>query len=64
MYNINLKFNGRINPLTNITNNDLLMSAKIALVHLNEFSNYLNKFMKNLQNHVIIFLEDKNGERK
>ena len=34
---------GLVNPLTNVTNNDLLLTAKIALAHLNEFSNYYNQ---------------------
>ena len=34
---------GLVNPLTNVTNNDLLLTAKIALAHLNEFPNYYNK---------------------
>ena len=34
---------GLINPLTNVTNNDLLKTAKIALAHLNEFPNYYNQ---------------------
>ena len=34
---------GNINPLTNVTNNDLLKTAKIALAHLNEYPNYYNK---------------------
>ena len=33
---------GKINPSTNVTNNDLLMTAKIALAHLNEYPNYYN----------------------
>ena len=33
--NIELE-HGTINPLTNVTNNDLEMTAKIALAHLNE----------------------------
>lgn len=33
---------GNINPGTNVTNNDLIMTAKIALAHLNEFPNYYN----------------------
>lgn len=37
--NIELE-HGKINPNTNVTNNDLEMTAKIALAHLNEFSNY------------------------
>lgn len=39
--NIELE-HGYINPKTNVTNNDLLMTAKIALAHLNEFPNYYN----------------------
>ncbi len=34
---------GMINPITNGTNDDLVMTAKIALAHLNEFPNYYNK---------------------
>ena len=37
--NIELE-HGLVNPLTNITNNDLLMTAKIALAHLDEYPNY------------------------
>ena len=40
--NIELE-HGLINPLTNVTNNDLILTAKIALAHLNEFPNYYNK---------------------
>ncbi len=40
--NIELE-HGLINPLTNVTNNNLLMTAKIALAHLNEFPNYYDK---------------------
>ena len=39
--NIELE-HGCVNPATNVTNNDLLKTAKIALAHLNEFSNYYN----------------------
>ena len=50
---------GLINPKTNVTNNDLITTAKIALAHLNEFPNYYNenyglqvfeKFLKNKKN--------------
>ena len=34
---------GLINPETNVTNNNLLLTAKIALAHLNEFPDYYNK---------------------
>jgi hypothetical protein len=37
------KEHGCINPETNVTNDDLIMTAKIALAHLNEFPNYYNK---------------------
>lgn len=33
---------GKVNPITNVTNNNLLATAKIALAHLNEFPNYYN----------------------
>jgi len=35
---------GSINPLTNVTNDDLILTAKIALAHLLEFPNYYNKY--------------------
>ena len=40
--NIELE-HGTINPDTNVTNDNLLITAKIALAHLNEFPNYYNK---------------------
>ena len=39
--NIELE-HGYQNPITNITNNDLLLTAKIVLAHLKEFPNYYN----------------------
>lgn len=39
--NIELE-HGTVNPKTNVTNNDLITTAKIALAHLNEFPNYYN----------------------
>lgn len=33
---------GRINPLTNVTDDNIIKTAKIALAHLNEFPNYYN----------------------
>lgn len=41
--NIELE-HGLVNPVTNVTNNDLLMTAKIALAHLNEYPNYYNQY--------------------
>lgn len=40
--NIELE-HGTINPKTNVTNDNLIITAKIALAHLNEFPNYYNK---------------------
>ena len=34
---------GTINPFTNVTDDNLEMTAKIALAHLNEYPNYYNK---------------------
>lgn len=39
--NIELE-HGTISPTTNVTNDNLIMTAKIALAHLNEFPNYYN----------------------
>ena len=40
--NIELE-HGTINPSANVTNDSLILTAKIALAHLNEFPNYYNK---------------------
>jgi conserved hypothetical protein len=40
--NIELE-HGTINKVTNVTDNDLEKTSKIALAHLNEFPNYYNK---------------------
>lgn len=40
--NIELE-HGIINPKTNVTNNNLVLTMKIALAHLNEFPDYYNK---------------------
>ena len=34
---------GTITPGTNVTDNNLIKTTKIALAHLNEFPNYYNK---------------------
>jgi len=34
---------GYVNPNTNVTSDDLLITAKIALAHLNEYPNYYNQ---------------------
>lgn len=40
--NIELE-HGRVNSLTNVTNDDLIITGKIALAHLLEYPNYYNK---------------------
>lgn len=35
---------GLVSPSTNVTDNNLEKTAKIALAHLNEFSNYYNEY--------------------
>ena len=40
--NIELE-HGTISPKTNVTNDNLIKTAKIALAHLKEFPNYYNK---------------------
>jgi len=37
---------GTRNPKTNVTNNDSLMTGKIALAHLNEFPDYYKRLEK------------------
>ena len=34
---------GTIDPATNVTNDDPIMTGKIALAHLNEFSDYYDR---------------------
>ncbi|NCO23236.1 hypothetical protein COW09_00845 [bacterium (Candidatus Moisslbacteria) CG12_big_fil_rev_8_21_14_0_65_36_11] len=37
---------GLVNPQTNLTNDDEIMTGKIALAHLNEFSDYYTRLKK------------------
>jgi hypothetical protein len=37
---------GTIDPSTNVTNDDALLTGKIALAHLNEFSDYYTRLAK------------------
>lgn len=37
---------GRINPFTNITNDDFILTGKITLAHLNEFPDYYKRLTK------------------
>jgi hypothetical protein len=53
--NIELE-HGTVDKLTNVTNDNIITTAKIALAHLNEFPNYYNHiyglraFEKHLEN--------------
>ena len=37
---------GRVDPHTNVTDDDPIMTGKIALAHLNEFSDYYTRLEK------------------
>ena len=37
---------GKVDPNTNVTNDDPLMTGKIALAHLNEFPDYYTRLLK------------------
>lgn len=37
---------GTTNPLTNVTNDDLITTGKIALAHLNEIPDYYTRLLK------------------
>lgn len=37
---------GKVNPHTNVTNDDPVMTGKIALAHLNEFPDYYTRLDK------------------
>lgn len=37
---------GTVNPLTNVTNDNLLLTGKVTLAHLNEFSDYYTRLLK------------------
>jgi len=37
---------GLVSPLTNVSNNDPLVTGKIALAHLNEFADYYTRLEK------------------
>ncbi len=59
--NIELE-HGSVDPRTNVTNDNLIVTAKIALAHLYEHSNYYNKDygLRAFER----FLERKETERK
>lgn len=37
---------GRVNPLTNVTDDDPILTGKIALAHLNEFPDYYKRLTR------------------
>ena len=37
---------GKLDPLTNVTNDDVIITGKIALAHLNEFPDYYIRLVK------------------
>jgi len=37
---------GRIDPVTNVTNDDPMLTGKIALAHLNEFPDYYTRLSR------------------
>ena len=43
---------GLVNPETNVTNNDIITTAKIALAHLDDYRNYY------IENYVLQVFED------
>ena len=45
---IELEHGNKVSKLTNITNNDIYMTAKIALAHLIEFPDYY-KYLKKME---------------
>ena len=49
---------GLVDPRTNVTNDDLLMTGKIALAHLNEFSDYYTRLEK-LEDEAEAYWQDK-----
>jgi len=49
---------GKINELTNVTNDDPLLTGKIALAHLNEFSDYYDR-LENMENEAKKYWDNK-----
>ncbi len=47
---------GRVDPETNVTNDDLAMTGKIALAHLNEFPDYYTR-LEHLESEAETFWE-------
>ena len=58
------KEHGTRNPTTNITNDDEVMTLKIALAHLNEVPDYYTKLKKYVENGVSESLNENNDNEK
>lgn len=55
---------GRVDPSTNVTNDNLLITGKIALAHLNEYPDYYSRLEK-LENEAETFWkEGRDAEEK
>ncbi len=53
---------GQRDPGTNVTNDDPLMTGKIALAHLNEFPDYYERLEK-METEAEAFWEKRSGEK-
>ena len=51
---------GRIDPRTNVTDDDDIMTGKIVLAHLNEFSDYYTRLEK-MEHEAEAYWEEKQG---
>jgi len=49
---------GKIDELTNVTNDDPLLTGKIALAHLNEFPDYYDR-LETMENEAEIYWDNK-----
>jgi hypothetical protein len=49
---------GIVDPSTNITNDDLMMTGKIALAHLKEFPDYYDRLQK-MENEAEVYWSSK-----
>jgi hypothetical protein len=54
---------GGVDPTTNVTNDDLVLTAKIALAHLNEYPDYYSRLQK-LEEEAEVFWKDGRTEPK
>lgn len=55
---------GRVDPKTNITNDDLVLTGKIALAHLNEYPDYYSRLAKLEDEAETFWKEGRNGTQE